>query len=138
VEGFNSVTNFGSSSITTNGPISGTKSLYFKSTGTPEYAIAMQTLPNFIAFKKNTTYTITFNYKVMEKCTKGFMAYIREGTGNYINDVGLQKFAAGAESGSTGSVTMNFTITKDFTDYMLTLGMQGAGALMIDDIVITP
>lgn len=114
--------------------ISGNYSLFGENTtGSPWYDF-LYTDPTKVQIKPNTTYTLTFKYKVIKE-TSGenfFQVFARSDTGGIQNDVGTKTFTD--DAGNTGEISTTIT-TKDFNDYKLCFGMKGTGAVVIDDIV---
>jgi hypothetical protein len=93
----------------------------------------LYTDPTKVKILPNTTYTLSFKYKVIKE-TSGenfFQAFARSDIGGVSNDTGTKTFMD--DAGTVGEVSTTFT-TKNFEDYKLAFGMKGSGAVVIDDI----
>lgn len=87
-----------------------------------------------IKLEPNTSYTVTFNYKVVDTPASGgyFDFFVRTLAAD--KDVGWLTW--NEPIGSKGSKKVEF-VTDSYSDYFLNFGMHYGGAISIDDIKIT-
>ncbi|MEK5032868.1 hypothetical protein MKY96_15540 [Paenibacillus sp. FSL R7-0302] len=116
--------------------VNGAYSAYGVGEKNVEWTVFM--ISDFHKFKlePNTPYSVTFNYKVIDKPASGgyFDFFVRSLTGNGKDDVGWLTWNEAI--GTKGSKKVEF-VTGAQSDYFLNFGMRNGGAISIDDIKVT-
>ncbi|TVX92190.1 hypothetical protein [Paenibacillus agilis] len=117
--------------------IQGNYSVLGEAESTHDWFEFMHTDRNKIQFEPNTTYKVTFSYKVNQELGPNSYYYFiaRTPDGSYEeNDRGHTIWKG--KAGETGSKTVAFT-TGSSAKYYLIWGIHNGGSLSIDDIQIT-
>lgn len=98
--------------------------------------------PKYLRFKANTTYTVSFKYRVVEKpisnvdgSTPGYFYFLTRSTSGQ-PDVGYVSFGQNPKIGAIETFTTTFT-TGNSDDYKLILGTYGRGTIIYDDIIVS-
>lgn len=118
--------------------IDGKYSLYADNNTGAEWFDYMYTDKNSVKLSPNKTYEVSFKYKIVRevpKSSSGFQVFARSYTGGVKADVGTTRFKG--KAGEVITQKMRFT-TKNYNDYFIAFGMHMGGAIVIDDIRITP
>jgi hypothetical protein len=114
--------------------ISGKKSIKGSYAGKDTYTAYLQSDSTALHLNPNTTYQVTFNYKILTTPSAGFEVLFFSPTGaskgNFLNSTLIN-----GVSGDTGSVTLTSSLAN-FTDYQARWNIVGTGAIAIDDIKI--
>ncbi|OKP89738.1 hypothetical protein [Paenibacillus sp. P32E] len=115
--------------------VNGAYSAYGVGAKDVEWTVFMISNMNKVKLEPNTSYSVTFNYKVVDTPASGgyFDFFVRTLTGGN-KDVGWAKWNEAI--GTRGSKRVEF-VTGAYSDYFLNFGMHYGGAISIDDIKIT-
>ena len=123
-------------SLTTNSTelVGGTQSIKGSYEGSGAYTAYLQTDKSVLPLNPNTTYQVSFNYKILTTPSAGFEVLFfspQGGTvGNFLNSTRIN-----GVSGETGAATLTSTLAN-FTDYQARWNVVGTGAIAIDEIRI--
>jgi hypothetical protein len=114
--------------------ISGSESIKGAYSGTNTYTAYLQSNPAVLTFAPSRTYKVSFQYKILTPATNGFQVNFFSNTAAAQNN-----FLAGVTlTGGAGTAgTASFTNTLGaFTDYALFFGINGSGAISVDNIQV--
>ncbi|WP_249899457.1 hypothetical protein [Paenibacillus sp. PK3_47] len=115
--------------------VNGAYSAYGVGAKSVDWTVFMISDTNKINLEPNTSYSVTFNYKIIDApASKGYFDFfVRTLSGDGNNDVGWTTWNEAI--GSRGSKQVEF-VTGTYSDYFLNFGMHYGGAISIDDIKI--
>lgn len=115
--------------------LAGTKSIKASYDGTGAYVPYLQTDSSVLPLSPNTTYQISFSYKILATPSSGFevLFFSPQGgsVGNFLNSTRIT-----GVSGDTGTASLTSTLAN-FPDYQARWNVVNTGAIAIDDIKIT-
>ncbi|TVX92187.1 hypothetical protein [Paenibacillus agilis] len=116
--------------------VTGAYSVYGESKATWEWNSFLASNPRKLQLEPNTSYTVSFKYKVIKSPSEKGKHYFfsRTSTGNTAQDKGWTEW--NDQAGSVGSKVVTF-ITGPYGDYQLNWGTSYGGAISIDDIQVT-
>jgi len=116
--------------------IAGNASIKGSYSGTNTFTSFLQTNPSVIPFTPSHAYRVSFQYKILTAAPNGFQAFFNSSTalaqGTPSNPGGT--FFSGS-AGKTGNATFAATLGV-FSDYVVLWGINGTGAISIDNIQI--
>ncbi|KJB84836.1 hypothetical protein AZ66_28450 [Paenibacillus sp. E194] len=120
-----------------NDTIEGAFSAYGTADGSVEWNEFLHSDRSKIKFEPNTTYSITFKYKILSKPEKDgyFYFLVRSASMDFINDKAFTKLQD-YDNGTINTTTITFT-TGSHSDYYLIWGIRHDGEISIDDIKIS-
>jgi hypothetical protein len=95
----------------------------------------LNTVPAFIPFTPNQTYTITLNYRIIAAAANGFGFGFTSSTAN-AQGVFLPSSPIRGATGATGTATLTANIGP-YSDVRATFSVGSPGAIVVDDIQIT-
>jgi len=133
--------------------VSGSYSAYGNNDGSIDWMHMLETDPRKIAFKPDTTYTLSFDFKTVRRSSNygGFYVLARTAAGTYNDDRGFLNWNSFGEilgepsadsyriqvkPSGEGTVKLQFT-TANKPDYFLVFGNNGGGAITFDNIAIS-
>ncbi|MDT8975071.1 hypothetical protein RQP50_02300 [Paenibacillus sp. chi10] len=116
--------------------IEGAYSAYGTAEGSVDWNEFLHSDRSKIKFEPNTTYSITFKYKILSKPEKDgyFYFLVRSANMDYINDKAFTKLQD-YDDGTINTTTITFT-TASVDNYYLIWGQRYGGAITIDNIRI--
>lgn len=116
--------------------IAGKASIKGSYSGTSSYISYLQTNPSVVPFAPNHSYRVNFQYRILAAAPNGFQAFFNSpaalAQGTPSNPGGT--FFRG-DAGATGNATFTATLGA-YSDYVVLFGINGTGAISIDDIRI--
>ncbi|MFB6367932.1 hypothetical protein ACFCP7_28770, partial [Paenibacillus elgii] len=116
--------------------ISGKYSAIGTASATVDWSEFLHTDPNKFQFEPNTTYTVTFKYKVnaLPSANGHFYFLARAAYQDFSHDKGWEYWTDPV--GTVGTKTITFT-TDAYANYYLIWGLHFGGSLSIDDVQFT-
>lgn len=108
------------------------KGAYF---GTSSFTPFLSSDPLRVRFLPNQTYTVTASYRILVAASGGFDFAINSPTANGAGIFGPGTVIRGA-AGASGVATLTGSLSN-YSDYHLSFGIVGTGAIVIDDLRIT-
>jgi hypothetical protein len=118
--------------------IAGTESVKGSYSGTSTFTVFLQTNASVIPLTSGHTYQASFQYKILTAAANGFQASFFSPTA--LSQKGNGAAPGGAQikgaAGTTGTATIMSTLGS-YTDYSLLWGINGSGAISINNIQIT-
>ena len=129
---------FSAGSLTTNPSevIAGKASTKGSYSGTDTYTSFLQTNSSVVSFKPNHSYRVSFQYKVLTAAPKGFQAFFNSPTA-FSQGTPSNPGGTFIDNGASPTGTATFTATLgEFSDYQILWGINGTGAISVDNIQI--
>ena len=101
--------------------------------GANSYNQIMFSNPDILPLKPNTTYTVTFKYRILEAPDRGFELLFFSDKGASLNDWVESAKEFKGKKGDQGKITLTATLKK-YDDYRLLFNIIGQGAVAIDSV----
>lgn len=113
--------------------VDGKRSIVGRYQGVNSYNQILFSNPDILPLQPNTTYTVTFKYRILEAPDKGFELLFFSDKGTSLNDWVESSTEFKGKKGDQGKVTLTATLKK-YDDYRLLFNIIGQGAIAIDSI----
>lgn len=113
--------------------VDGKRSVVGRYKGTDSYNQIMFTNPDILPLQPNTTYTVTFKYRILETPDRGFELLFFSDKGASLNDWVESSLEFKGKKGDQGKLTLTATLKK-YDDYRLLFNIIGQGAIAIDSV----
>lgn len=113
--------------------VDGKRSVVGRYKGSNRYNQILYSNPDILPLRPNTTYTVTFNYRILETPDKGFELLFFSDKGASLNDWVKSSIEFKGKKGDKGKKTLTASLKK-YDDYRLLFNIIGQGAIAIDSV----
>ncbi len=113
--------------------VEGKRSIVGRYQGVNSYNQILFSNPDILPLQPNTTYTVTFKYRILEAPDKGFELLFYSQKGASLNDWVESSIEFKGKKGDQGKITLTATLKK-YADYQLLFNIIGQGAIAIDSV----
>jgi uncharacterized protein (TIGR03437 family) len=113
--------------------ISGNESIRGAYSGTDSFAQFLQTNSSTLPLAPNHSYQVTFQYRILTPAANGFQAFLNSPMAQSQGIGGIAGASFTGAAGKEGTAVFT-TTTGSFPDYAILWGINGAGAVSIDNI----
>ncbi|MDD2504518.1 MAG: hypothetical protein PHG58_11860, partial [Clostridia bacterium] len=115
--------------------VDGKRSIVGRYQGSNIYNQILFSNPDILPLRSNTTYTVTFKYRILEAPDKGFELLFFSQKGASLNDWVESSINFKGKKGDQGKITLAATLKK-YDDYQLLFNIIGQGAIAIDSVIL--